>query len=400
MISKNISLLICLALTILVAPACKKDKEDPPPPSTENNPNDPTTTGSMTADVSGSTFQALEVSGRLGTNGSLWMYGSSDSHLDFSIANFGGPISYSLQPAWNNVASVSTGTNLFTTNESGGGALEITTYNETNNTISGTFEFVAGMLGSGGNTITVSEGVFTNVPLVQLPDPDVGQALYISSGNVIEPDAFRVHITDHYRFVVDIENNDLRWRYHTYANPTEDPLGYSGGRLLRQTIMTGSFISVYNNPNVEITEYNEEEEYVSGRIYLTQIDLDIKFNRIPLSPPTPVEPGQAVLNTPEGLIVFENAVYMFVYETESIRMEATNGDNQKIIVETPYAVGDYEPDHLYGRSATLKFYENASGPVTYTKYGFWKHYTASPGLHIGFVSNDENFSVKGFHVPN
>jgi hypothetical protein len=396
---KNVRIVGLATLILLALLACKKEKDDLPAP--QNPGTSGTPTGSMTADINGSSFQAQELKARIGTNGSLTMFGISDDYqLDFRIAAFGGAISHNLHPTSNNEVFVITPNGVFTSNESGNGSLVITEYSETNYTISGTFEIVAGMIDAGGNAITVSDGVFTNVPLTKLPDPEIGQALYIANGNIIEPDGYRVHITDHYRFVVDIESGGMRWRYHTYADPTVNPPNYSSGIMLQQHLMNNWMFVVGNNPQIEITEYNEEEGFASGRIYLTQIDFDVKFNRIPLFSPTQVEPGQVVLNTPDGSITFGNAAYTFLWDIDAISLEATNANNQKITVEASYEFGDNEPDHLYGRGSTMRFFEDANGPPTYTKYGYWKHYTGSPGLHIGFVSFDEEFSVKGFHVPN
>lgn len=384
-------------LLFLVAPACKKDKDDNLPPTPGSGSNNPSPTGSMSADANGTAFESEYTSAELNFSNKLTIFAHSETAIiQFSISSFAGAVSYSLSPQWNNSANYNT-QNVFSTDNGGSGNLTITSYNETDLTISGHFQFVAVMSGAGGNSINITDGSFEDIPLTNVTGPEEGHALYTINGNLATPDTARAYITDHYRFVVDVDRDSYRYKFHAYANPNSSPLNITSGKLLQQSISTGSFFNVLGDPTVEITEYNEEELYVAGRIYQQSSNLDIRFNRIPFSLPTLVEPGQAVLNTPEGAITFEDAVYIPFYEIYT--MEATNSSNQKIIVQTEYSFGEYEPSHFYGYSGTLKFYENADGPVTYTQYGYWKSYSGNPGSHIGFVSYNDEFSAKGFHVP-
>lgn len=385
----------------LIAPACKKDKEDPQPPSTENNTNDPASNGSMSADANGTAFEAENIEAQLNFSNKLTIMAFSENALIyFSISSFAGAISYSLSPQWNNTADYSTQF-AFSTDYGGSGNLTITAYNETDMTISGHFQFVAGMSGTPANTITISEGSFENVSVNNISGPEEGHALYTINGNLGTPDTARVHITDHYRFVVDIDQNTSRYRFHAYTSPNVNPLNINSGKLLQQSIATGNYFNVLDNPDVEITEYNEDELYVSGRIYSSSDNLDIRFNRIPLTPPTTVPSGGAVLTDPNGSITFEDADYTIIGGYPTIyRMEATNGNNQKIIAETAYDPYVYEPSHFYGYTGTLTFYEDADGPATYSKSGYFKDYSGNPGDNVGFVSfqGDGAYSVKGYQV--
>src|SRR5690606_36738175 len=130
-------------------------------------------------------------------------------------------------------ATYSNGTDNFSTVSSGSGTLTISSYNQTNHTISGTLQFTAGMVGSPGNSVTVTSGSFTNISvLVNVPQPAAGQAFYIENGILFTPDEARAYLTDHFRFVIEVDHDENRWKYNTYANPFEDPTTYLLGILV------------------------------------------------------------------------------------------------------------------------------------------------------------------------
>jgi hypothetical protein len=386
-----------LVLISVVFFACKKDKPDNP---IDTNPT-PTGPTAMTASVDGNNYTATDFNARRTTMGSLRINTSNGTEsILLVVNNFTGEATYSLTTA-TSFGTFSNGSNNYSTTSSGSGTLVINSFNQSNYTISGTFQFTAGMVGSPANTVTVTSGSFTNISvLVNVPQPQTGEALYIEQGVLITADEARAYVTDHYRFVIEVDHNMNRWMYNTYANPAQTPLNYAQGILVRKSLATNTFLTAYNNPGIQITEYNEAEQYVSGRIFLTTMDLDIRFHRLPITPSTPVASTQVILTNSTEQILFDNNQFQFIGgDPTTYRLEANNGSNQMIVLQVTFGSLDLAPSHGFGRTGTLDFYEDASGPITYTKTGYWHSYPDFPGRNVGFLSFDGTVRVKGYRVP-
>jgi len=401
--SSRLLLFTTLFLSVIIGlSSCKKKSEELNNPGTSTGG---TPAATFKAKIDGTSYVAQHYNGRVTTSGSLTLTAYNDDQaFDFEIPYYDGPGTY---PFTDFSASASVtyfnSTITYSTATAGGGFISITSFNESNNTINGTFEFIGSS--SFGTFADVTEGVFTNFPvLINVPTPPVGQAMYINYGHLITAVAARVHITDHYRFVIDIDGSYSRYRFHTHANPDNlNPLNFTTGFLVSQILSSGSMQNPIQNPLVSISEYNEEEQYVSGRIYSTSVDIDIRFNRIPLTMPTPVEIGQVVLTKPSGQVVFENAIFEYIWasgDEMTYRATATNSSNQKVVFQTTYGYNNWGPAHGYGYQGVLQFYENASGPVSLYSTGYFHSFGASSANNAGFVSYNETISAKGYKVPN
>jgi hypothetical protein len=387
---------ILLLLTLILF-SCKKDKPDNP---IDTNPT-PSGPPAMTATVDGTGYTATEFNARKTTTGAMRISTSNGSEsILLVVANFTGETSYNLNTSVS-FATYSNGTDNFSTVSNGSGTLVISSYNQTNHTISGTFQFTAGMVGSPANTVTVTSGSFTNISvLANVPQPQTGEALYIEQGVLITADEARAYVTDHYRFVIEVDHNENRWKYNTYANPAQTPLNYAQGILVRKSLATNTFLTAYNNPGIQITEYNEAEQYVSGRIFLTTMDLDIRFHRLPITPSTPVASTQVILTNSTEQILFDNNQFQFIGgDPTTYRLEANNGFNQMVVLQVTFGSLDLPPSHGFGRTGTLDFYDDASGSITYTKTGYWHSYPDFPGRNVGFLSFDGTVKLKGYRVP-
>jgi len=70
-----------------------------------------------------------------------------------------------------------------------------------------------------------------------------------------------------------------------------------------------------------------------------------------------------------------------------------------VVLQVTFGSLDLPPSHGFGRTGTLDFYEDASGPITYTKTGYWHSYPDFPGRNVGFLSFDGTVKLKGYRVP-
>lgn len=184
---KNSILQFSLLLLIIGTLSCSKDEEESPSTSAPQNYSIPT--GPISAVVS---EQNLE------WNAFAWQEDLSEitiltqdngeSEMKISLYSFVGSATYSITESNSNNIQYKKYVNgnliKFDSDEGGFGSVTITEFNETTKTISGTFNFSIEQTNSSSNTINVHSGTFTNIPIFELPQPAIGEALVYSNGEL------------------------------------------------------------------------------------------------------------------------------------------------------------------------------------------------------------------------
>ncbi len=179
----TISRIASFLIVLLTFTACSKEDDS----NGTSNPNTPPVAGTLKATVGQSDFNSDNATARYRSTGEFTVTASTDNGEEFLfvISGFAGALDYSFGAAFSNSARYTNTFNGaiqgFNTSNGGFGVLSVTNFNEVTGIITGTFSFTLTQSGNAGNVLEVTEGSFSNVPILDLKEPEPGAMTYYFS---------------------------------------------------------------------------------------------------------------------------------------------------------------------------------------------------------------------------
>lgn len=275
-------------------------------------------------------------------------------------------------------------------------------YDETNGTISGEFDF---NLQKGLINMNVSDGVFTDVPIVQLQEAEPGRANFFHNNRCNSTDSAWAELTNNFQLIIHFphsipnysENdtpllktyvglgNDEPW-YLDYNNSSEIMYGYSSRVIDFQW-------------NLDL-----DGGVVSGRAMFDDIyEFEVSFNQIPIIIyPIDMSDGLIDLHVGEEIIQFTEINYQFDPLTWTFEFEALNNDNQKFILHRLNNPNfEFNTQFLFpGLDVELQFFEDQNNQTpTWRKVGFFGDSgdRESGLVAVGFQS--DTIAFRAMNIP-
>jgi hypothetical protein len=374
--------------------------------------------GDMDASINGSDFQSDEARARYRSTDEFTIKASSSNGDDILIVleAFAGEANYNLSGSSNygRVLRVVDGNvQHFSTTFGGSGSLIIDDYNSGTNEVSGSFSFDAEMSSSSAS-LTVENGSFNNVPIIELGITDIpqGQVAYYTFDNFKTSSETQAQSTGHFKLNMEIEHETFpTLRFFNGLNFLSLPEASTEDSYSAEVSYGGASFD-YSECNFHLDEYNDSDKTISGRLEVSTSDIEIIFNKIPVEIPETTAEGTINFYSGSEYIEF-NQVAIIYYEfepneTNYREIEATNSEGNRIYIKATYPWYDVGnpaawENHRWGYDAYLEYYEdeNSSTPTQTIQGNFELFSTDNPGTsHIGFESDDLTQHAIGLEIEH
>ncbi len=380
----RISVLFIFLLTIA---SCSKDDDS------NQNPDQPASqTGKMNATVGSNEFSSDNATARFRSTGEFTMTATTadGKSLFFVIKSFSGAIDYTFAPGLNNEAKYSYQFNgsaqHFSTDDGGSGLFSVTDYNETTQVVSGTFSLVILQAGNSGNSIQITEGSFTNVPIKKLEKPAAGSIAYYADDSYSSSFGPDLEISPLLRiqFALDAPNGTIIVVLNSNT-PTFS--------VDKAVIGLGS----NRNEHVEISDYVLADGKLSVKLkVLEQRDFVIWINEYPIPQPYQVEDS--------GILYFYTDTADFISTDITVLDYYTDAESYSyhlsLISQNSNGSGISSSwiDNKLGSNLFLSLSGGGGAPLTGDSRLI---FNVPDGVvsYVGFVAEDSSLVVIGKNIP-
>lgn len=285
-------------------------------------------------------------------------------------------------------------------------SLVIDSYNSENGLISGNFNL---RLRTGFTYLNINEGIFNDVPIIELNDPLPGKSNFFYGHICYSTDSAWAEVTNNFQLIMHFPTPGSSLAsgaipsIKTYVGLTGTESNYldyrTGVGTVPSEIYLDRAISIQFEVHNDFTSASGRAMFGEGR------DFDVSFNQIPiLEHPIEMSDGVIDLHVGSEVITFTNIYYNPHSIPFDFEFEAINDEGQKIVVGSNMFPPTYDINFQIdnpGWLTQLRFFENEND-LTHTWRVFGLFGDAgdreSGTVAVGFDSDTVNFRAENIPV--
>ncbi|MCA1764245.1 MAG: hypothetical protein LC664_14820 [Flavobacteriales bacterium] len=285
-------------------------------------------------------------------------------------------------------------------------SLVIDSYNSENGLISGNFNL---RLKSGFTYLNISDGIFNDVPIIQLNDPLPGKSNFFYGHLCYSTDSAWAELTNNFQLIMHFPTPGsspalgARPSLKTYVGLSGTESNHLDYRTGAGTVPSQTYIDRAMNPQFEV---HNDFTSVSGRAMFGQGRyFDVSFNQIPiLEHPIEISDGVIDLHVGGEMITFTEIYYNAQTISPDFELEAVNDDGQKIVVGSNMFQPNFDINlelNNPGWLTELRFFENENDlEHTWSVDGLFGDAgdRESGVVAVGFHSDTVNFRAENITV--